>query len=66
MTVKNCWVEDTVLPCLIRRERYRTLCHRWLPMAGVIGSRMAHCEASLLVNIAHIPKVNELGAACAY
>jgi len=32
MAVKNCWDEDTVLPC-IRRERYRTLCHRWVPLA---------------------------------
>jgi hypothetical protein len=27
MAVRNCWVEDTAFPC-IRREHYRTLCHR--------------------------------------
>jgi hypothetical protein len=59
MAVKNCCVEDTVLP-LLRRERYRTLCHRWLPMEGGDGTSMAHCMASLLVNIAHIPKINDL------
>jgi hypothetical protein len=33
MAVKNWWDEDTVFPCK-RRERYRTLSHRWMPMAG--------------------------------
>jgi hypothetical protein len=60
MAVKNCWVEDTVLSPVLRRERYRTLCHRWLPMAGGDVAILAHCEAPLLVNIAHIQKVNAL------
>jgi hypothetical protein len=57
IAVGNCWVEDTTLSPVFRRERYRTLCHRWLPMAGGDGTSMAHCKASLLVNIAHILKV---------
>jgi hypothetical protein len=59
MAVKNCWVEDTVLSPVLRRERYRTLCHRWLPMAGGDGTSMTHDKVPLLVNIAHIPKVND-------
>jgi hypothetical protein len=59
IAVKNCWVEDTVLPLFIGGS-----------VTGLsvtdgclwrITPRMAHCEASLLVNIAHIPKVNEFG-----
>jgi hypothetical protein len=63
MAVKNCWVEDTVLSPVLRRERYRTLSHRWLPMAGGDGTSMAHYKVPLLINIAHIPKVNDWGAA---
>ena len=62
MAVKNCWFEDTVLSPVLRRERYRTLCHRWLPMADGDVVVLAHCEAPLLVNIAHIQKVNDLRA----
>lgn len=44
IAVKNCWVEDIMLPCF-GRERYRTLSHRWLPMAGgdeaILPSRTA-------------------------
>jgi hypothetical protein len=32
-------------------------------MKGGDGTSMAHCMASLLVNIAHIPKVNDLRGA---
>ena len=28
----NCWGEAKTRPCVVR-ERYRTLCHRWVPMA---------------------------------
>jgi hypothetical protein len=65
MAVRNCWVEDTVLSPVLRRERYRTLSHRWVPMAAGDVAVLAHCEAPLLVNIAHISKVNDLGRCCA-
>jgi hypothetical protein len=35
MAVRNCWDELTMLPCT-RRERYRTLSHRWLPVARAV------------------------------
>jgi hypothetical protein len=62
--VKNCWVEDTVLSPVLSRQRYRTLCHRWLSMAAGDVAILAHCEAPLLVNIAHIQKVNEFRRSC--
>ena len=45
---------------VLRRERYRTLCHRWVPLVGGDMAVLAHREAPLLVNIAHIQKVNAL------
>jgi hypothetical protein len=50
---------------VLRRERYRTLCHRWVPLVGGDMAVLAHREAPLLVNIAHISKVNDLGRCCA-
>jgi len=40
MAVKNCRVEDMVASPAFGRERYRTLSHRWLPMAGGDGVSM--------------------------
>jgi hypothetical protein len=55
MAVRDCWVEDTVIP-LYRREHDRTLCHRWLPMAGGDAITMTQRKARLLVNTAHSRK----------
>jgi hypothetical protein len=39
MVAKNCWGEAKTLPC-VGRERYRTLCHRWVPMAGAVINQL--------------------------
>jgi len=44
MAVKNCRVEDMVASPAFGRERYRTLSHRWLPMAGGDCTSMRQCE----------------------
>jgi hypothetical protein len=47
-----------MLPCF-GRERYRTLSHRWLPMAGGDRAILAPHTSDWLVNIAHSGKFNE-------
>jgi hypothetical protein len=59
MAIKNCWDGVTTLPC-IGRERYLTLSHRWLPMAGGDEWILPPHTADEVVNIAHSRKINEL------
>lgn len=55
IAVRNCWDGDMMLPC-IGRERYRTLGHRWLPMADGDGVILPRRTAEKVVNIAHLRK----------
>jgi hypothetical protein len=55
MAVRNCWVEDTVLPLYWAGALPNSLS----PMAADDGTTIAHCMASWLVNIAHISKIND-------
>jgi hypothetical protein len=57
IAVKNCWDEDTMLPC-VGRERYRlsvTDVCRW---RGGDGTSMRFRVPEPLVNIAHFPEFN--------
>ena len=45
-----------MLHALIRRERYRTLSHRYLPWWAVMEPTVELPLGSALVSIAHMPK----------
>jgi hypothetical protein len=61
--VRNCWVEDTALPLYGGGSVTELSVTDGCPRSGGDVPLLAHCEAPLLINIAHIQKINDLRGA---